>query len=60
MPEPVDETSGRHTIPVIDRMMDVLGEIERSPGGPTIRELTGALGLAEDVDLPDSQYAPAA
>jgi DNA-binding IclR family transcriptional regulator len=45
MPEPVDETSGRHTIPVIDRMMDVLSEIERSPGGPTIRELTGALGL---------------
>jgi DNA-binding IclR family transcriptional regulator len=45
MPEPVDETSGRHTIPVIDRMMDVLSVIERSPGGPTIRELTGALGL---------------
>ena len=45
MGETVDETAGRHTIPVIDRMMDVLGEIERSPAGPTIRELTEALGL---------------
>lgn len=35
----------RHTIPVLDRMMDVLGRIERSRDGMTIRELTDALGL---------------
>lgn len=40
-----EDTTGRHTIPVIDRMMDVLGEIERRPSGLTIRELTTALGL---------------
>lgn len=45
MGETLDDTAGRHTIPVIDRMMVVLGEIERSPAGPTIRELTAALGL---------------
>jgi len=39
------EAPGRHTIPVIDRMMEVLGVIERRPSGPTIRELTAALGL---------------
>jgi DNA-binding IclR family transcriptional regulator len=36
---------GKHTIPVLDRMMDVLGEIERSGEGPTIREMTEALDL---------------
>ena len=42
---PPDDTAGRHTIPVIDRMMDVLGAIERSGGGLTIREITAMLGL---------------
>jgi len=35
----------RHTIPVIDRMMDVLAELERFDSGRTIRELTEALSL---------------
>ena len=43
--EATGEAPGRHTIPVIDRMMEVLGAIERRPSGPTIRELTAALGL---------------
>lgn len=30
----------KHTIPVIDRMMEVLGALERHAGGLTIRELT--------------------
>lgn len=40
-----DLAASKHTIPVIDRMMDVLGAIERGGGGLTIRELTEALGL---------------
>jgi len=40
------EASTKHTIPVIDRMMDVLGELEHSNGtGLTIRELTSRLRL---------------
>jgi DNA-binding IclR family transcriptional regulator len=35
----------KHTIPIIDRMMDVLDEIERYPAGRTIRELTESLLL---------------
>lgn len=35
----------KHTIPVIDRMMDVLGQLERRPNGVTIRELTAQLLL---------------
>jgi len=35
----------KHTIPIIDRMMDVLGELERYPAGRTIRELTESLLL---------------
>jgi DNA-binding IclR family transcriptional regulator len=35
----------RHTIPVIDRMMDVLGQLERRSNGATIRELTQKLSL---------------
>jgi DNA-binding IclR family transcriptional regulator len=33
----------KHTIPVIDRMMDVLGELERDANGMNIREITGSL-----------------
>jgi DNA-binding IclR family transcriptional regulator len=44
MPDPAD-AAARHTIPVLDRMMDVLGQIERSTAGLTIRELTDALEL---------------
>jgi DNA-binding IclR family transcriptional regulator len=40
-----DDASNKHTIPVIDRMMDVLGEIEHQESGLTIRALTGTLGL---------------
>jgi DNA-binding IclR family transcriptional regulator len=40
-----EDASTRHTIPVIDRMMDVLGAIEHSPSGLTIREITEGLGL---------------
>ena len=41
----VDDTSAKHTIPVIDRMMDVLGELEHQDSGLTIRALTEALSL---------------
>ena len=37
-----DQTA-KHTIPVIDRMMDVLAELERHAGGLTIRELNEIL-----------------
>jgi len=40
----VEEISAKHTIPVIDRMMDVLGALEQQPSGLSIRELTDALG----------------
>jgi DNA-binding IclR family transcriptional regulator len=40
-----DEASGKHTIPVIDRMMDVLGELEHQEDGLTIRALTATLAL---------------
>jgi DNA-binding IclR family transcriptional regulator len=45
MAESLDDPTARHTIPVIDRMMDVLAALERRPSGLTIRELTAALGL---------------
>jgi DNA-binding IclR family transcriptional regulator len=41
----VEDASTRHTIPVIDRMMDVLGALEHSGSGLTIREITERLGL---------------
>lgn len=40
-----EEATTRHTIPVLDRMMDVLGELERHGNGMTIRELTDTLVL---------------
>ncbi|MBB3456946.1 DNA-binding IclR family transcriptional regulator [Rhizobium sp. BK313] len=45
----IDDTNetaaAKHTIPVIDRMMDVLGQLERRSNGATIRELTAHLSL---------------
>ena len=38
-----EDQAAKHTIPVIDRMMEVLTELERHAGGLTIRELTGLL-----------------
>ncbi len=35
----------KHTIPIIDRMMEVLAELERFAAGRTIRELTESLSL---------------
>ena len=35
----------KHTIPAIDRVMDILSELERHAGGLTIKELTGVLKL---------------
>jgi DNA-binding IclR family transcriptional regulator len=35
----------KHRIPAIDRMMDVLGQLERRPEGATIRDLVDMLGL---------------
>ncbi|MEO7222081.1 MAG: IclR family transcriptional regulator [Devosia sp.] len=35
----------KHRIPVIDRMMDVLGQLERRDGGLTIRDLVSQLHL---------------
>lgn len=40
-----EATSGKHTVPVIDRMMEVLGRLERHEDGLSIRALTEALGL---------------
>ena len=40
----LDESSVKHTIPVIDRLMDVLGELEHHDG-LTIRALTATLKL---------------
>ena len=40
-----EEAAGKHTIPVIDRMMDVLGELEHQEEGLTIRALTAKLAL---------------
>ena len=47
MNETVDTAGAgpKHTIPVLDRMMEVLGQIERSDEGPTIRGLSEALNL---------------
>ncbi|WP_245441030.1 IclR family transcriptional regulator [Neorhizobium sp. T7_12] len=40
-----DAGASKYTIPVIDRMMDVLEQLERRPNGTTIRELTALLSL---------------
>lgn len=45
MDEIVEDAASKHTIPVIDRMMDVLGELAHHASGLTIRELTEALRL---------------
>lgn len=39
------EPALKHRIPVIDRMMDVLGELEARDGGATISDLVAKLGL---------------
>lgn len=38
-----ESRESKHTIPVIDRMMDILTELERHAGGLSIRELTEIL-----------------
>jgi len=43
--EMMDDAGPKHTIPVIDRMMDVLGQLERRSAGATIRDLTTQLAL---------------
>ncbi|MAN76745.1 MAG: transcriptional regulator [Rhizobiales bacterium] len=40
-----EDSASKHTIPVIDRMMEVLTAIEQRPAGLTIRDLTTELGL---------------
>ncbi len=40
-----DGGASKYKIPVIDRMMDVLAQLERRTGGATIRELTALLAL---------------
>ncbi|MEQ1954507.1 IclR family transcriptional regulator [Mesorhizobium sp. CN2-181] len=40
-----EDAASKHTIPVIDRMMDVLGELAHHEAGQTIRELTQTLRL---------------
>jgi DNA-binding IclR family transcriptional regulator len=39
------DAASKHRIPVIDRMMDVLAQLERREGGATIRDLVAALKL---------------
>jgi DNA-binding IclR family transcriptional regulator len=41
----VAEAAIKHRIPVIDRMMDVLGQLERRENGATIRDLVAQLNL---------------
>ncbi len=41
----VDASASQHTIPAIDRMMDVLFTLEEQPDGASITALTNALGL---------------
>ncbi len=41
----VEDATARHTIPVIDRMMDVLGRLESRPAGASITMLTNELRL---------------
>jgi DNA-binding IclR family transcriptional regulator len=41
----VGDSTARHTIPVIDRMMDVLGRLEARPAGASITMLTNELRL---------------
>lgn len=45
MSDTAEYAASRHTIPVIDRMMDVLGALARHEGGLTIRALTETLRL---------------
>jgi DNA-binding IclR family transcriptional regulator len=45
MTDPADDVSIKHTIPVIDRMMDVLGALEHCGDGMSISQLTQALTL---------------
>ncbi|MGH6859258.1 MAG: IclR family transcriptional regulator [Phyllobacterium sp.] len=45
MSELAEDGASKHTIPVIDRMMEVLGEIEHTEAGLTIRDLTETLAL---------------
>ena len=45
MDKPAPNAALKHRIPVIDRMMDVLGQIERHDDGVTIRELVSQLKL---------------
>src|SRR5690242_17887410 len=41
----VGDAALKHRIPVIDRMMDVLGQLERRDSGLTIRDLVSQLHL---------------
>ncbi|WP_180900528.1 IclR family transcriptional regulator [Martelella soudanensis] len=43
MEQSVEPAAQKHTVPVIDRMMEVLGLLERRPDGMTIRDLSKAL-----------------
>ncbi|MDQ6433838.1 IclR family transcriptional regulator [Mesorhizobium sp. LHD-90] len=45
MSDITDDAGSKHTIPVIDRMMEVLGELAHHDSGQTIRELTETLRL---------------
>ncbi|WP_442579843.1 IclR family transcriptional regulator [Mesorhizobium sp. ASY16-5R] len=45
MNDTAEDAASKHTIPVIDRMMDVLGELAHHEAGQTISELTQTLRL---------------
>jgi DNA-binding IclR family transcriptional regulator len=45
MAEIAEDSTSKHTIPVIDRMMEVLNAIEQRAAGLNIRDLTAELGL---------------
>lgn len=45
MQDGANDDGSRHVIPAIDRMMEILAELERHPGGLTVNAACGATGL---------------
>ena len=44
MDEQAKEVSDKHSVPIIDRMMDILDQLERNAEGVTISDLTAEIG----------------
>ena len=48
---PPDSPASKHTIPVIDRMMELLGAVEQREAGMTISDLIVVLGLPRTTEI---------